>query len=89
MKWVDVRQSYPGQWLLVEALAAHSEEGRRVVEELAVIDTFAGSAMAWQRYRQLHHKVATRELYILHTDREQLDIAEQVWLGIRPLTNLP
>jgi hypothetical protein len=68
---------------LVEALAAHSEEGRRVVEELAVIDVFNDSTAAWLRYRQLHHDAADREYYILHTDREELDIAEWVWLGIR------
>ena len=83
MKWGDVRQSYPSQWLLVEAITAHSEESQRVLEELAVIDTFADSAMAWQRYRQLHHEAADREFYILHTNRDRLDIAERVWLGIR------
>lgn len=83
MKWNDIRQNYPGQWLLVEALDAHSEEGRRVVEELAVIDAFDDSAAAWLRYRQLHHDAANREFYILHTDREDLDITERVWLGVR------
>ena len=83
MKWGDVRQSYPSQWLLVEALTAHSEKGRRVVEEMAVIDVFDDSTAAWLRYRQLHHDAAGREFYILHTDREELNIAERVWLGIR------
>ncbi len=83
MKWVDVRQNYPGRWLLVEAIAAHSEEDRRVLEELAVIDAFDDSVAAWRRYTQLHHEAADREFYILHTDREELDITERVWLGIR------
>ncbi|CUS04523.2 conserved protein of unknown function [Candidatus Promineifilum breve] len=83
MKWDDVRQSYPSQWLLVEAIAARSEDGRRVLDELAVIDVFDDSTAAWERYRQLHHDAADREFYILHTDREELDIAERVWLGIR------
>ncbi len=47
MKWNEIRQIYPSQWLLVEALTAHSEEGRRFVEDLAVIDTFADSTAAW------------------------------------------
>jgi hypothetical protein len=83
MKWVEVRKSYPGQWVLVEAIAAHSEGDRRVVEELAVIDAFKYSADAWQRYTQLHHEAAEREFYIVHTDREQLNITERVWLGVR------
>ncbi len=83
MKWSDVRQSYPGQWLLVEAIAAHSEDGRRVVEDMAVIAAFEDSTEAWQRYTHLHQEAAGREYYILHTDREQVDITERVWLGIR------
>lgn len=83
MKWADIRQSYPGQWLLVEAITAHSDADRRVLDELAVVDTFPDSTAAWQRYTQLHHEAIDRELYILHTDREQIDISERVWLGIR------
>lgn len=83
MKWSDLRQIYPSQWLLVEAIAAHSEENQRVLEELAVIDAFADSTAAWQRYIQLHREAAGREFYILHTDRENLQITERVWLGIR------
>jgi hypothetical protein len=83
MKWVDVRQSYPSQWLLVEALTAHSEADQRVLDELAVIDVFGDSTAAWQRYAQLHHDAADREFYILHTDREHLNITERLWLGIR------
>ncbi|WP_374687729.1 hypothetical protein [Promineifilum sp.] len=83
MKWNTVRENYPSQWLLVEAMAAHSEGGQRVLEELAVIDTFPDSIAAWRRYMKLHHEAANREFYILHTDREQLDIAERVWLGVR------
>lgn len=83
MKWAEARKNYPGQWLLVEAMAAYSEGDRRVVEELAVIDAFKYSADAWQRYTQLHHEAADREFYIVHTDRERLDITERVWLGVR------
>jgi hypothetical protein len=83
MKWIDVRQRYPSQWLLVEAIEAHSEGNQRLLEELAVIDSFPDSTSAWRRYTQLHHETANREFYIFHTDREQLNITERVWLGIR------
>lgn len=83
MKWSDIRQNYPGQWLLVEAIVAHSEADQRVLDELAVVDTFPDSTTAWQRYTQLHHEAAGREFYILHSDREQIDITERVWLGVR------
>jgi hypothetical protein len=29
MIWTDIRRHYPHQWLLVEALLAHSEAGQR------------------------------------------------------------
>jgi hypothetical protein len=83
MKWIDVRQNYPGQWLLVEAITAHSEGEHRILDELAVVDTFPDSIIAWRRYSQMHNEAANREFYILHTDREQFDITERVWLGIR------
>jgi len=34
-------------------------------------------------YAKLHHDAPARELYVFHTDREQLDIQECHWLGIR------
>ena len=41
MQWQDIRRHYPDQWLLVEAIKAHSEDDRRILDELAVVDTFA------------------------------------------------
>jgi hypothetical protein len=83
MKWEEVRQHYPRQWLLVEALKARSEAGRRILEELSVIDIFPDSVVAMQHYSQLHQEAPERELYVLHTDREKLDIIERRWVGIR------
>lgn len=83
MQWDDIRQRYPRQWLLVEATAAHSMEGRRILDDLAVVGTFKDGGTAMRRYQELHHERPQRELYVLHTDREELDIAEYNWLGIR------
>lgn len=83
MKWDDIRRHYPHQWLLVEALQAHSAPGHRIVEDLAVLESFQEAGAAMQGYKELHRREPHRELYVLHTDREQLDIAESYWLGIR------
>jgi hypothetical protein len=83
MRWIDVRQQFPHQWLVVEALQAHSEAGRRQLEELAIVDTFADSDAAWRAYLKLHRSAPERELYVLHTDRQELDITERAWLGVR------
>lgn len=83
MKWQEIRAHYPGQWLLVEAVKAHSKANKRILDELAVINVFANSKEAMQCYAQLHHQNPGREFYVLHTDREKLDIAERKWIGIR------
>ncbi len=83
MQWAEIRHHYPHQWLLVEAIKARSEAGQRILEELSVVDTFPNSVTAMQRYSHLHREVPDRELYVLHTDREKLEIKERQWLGIR------
>ena len=85
MRWPDIRQHYPSQWLLVEAIKAHSEAGKRILEELAVVNTFPDSVAAMRGYQELHYEEPQRELLVLHTDRQELDVAERRWLGIRTL----
>lgn len=83
MQWSEIRSAYPSQWLIVEALAARTEGERRQLEQIAVVETCADGAAALQRYRQLHLQYPQRELYFVHTGREELDIRERQWLGIR------
>ena len=76
MRWEDIRHQYPHQWLLIEALKAHSEAGKRVLDQLSVIGIFPDSVTAMKGYVQLHDENFDRELYVFHTDREQLDVPE-------------
>jgi hypothetical protein len=85
MKWEEIRRHYPDQWLLVEAIKAHSESGKRILDELTVVNTFADSRAAMRGYTELHREAPERELYVLHTDRKKLDITERRWLGIRDI----
>ena len=85
MQWQEIRQHYPKQWLLVEAIKAHSESDKRILEQLAVVGTFPDSVVAMKSYSQLHREAPERELYVFHTSREMLDIIERRWLGIRGL----
>lgn len=86
MQWQDVRKHYPDQWVLVEAIKARSEAGKRILEELTVVNTFPDSPSAMQAYQSLHRQTPQREFFVLHTEREQLDITERRWLGIRGLS---
>ena len=81
--WEEIRKQYPRQWLLVEAIKAHSELDKRILEQLSVINTFPDSVTAMSSYTQLHREAPECELYVLYTDREKLDIMERRWLGIR------
>ncbi|HHW75799.1 MAG TPA: hypothetical protein GX399_01985 [Xanthomonadaceae bacterium] len=83
MNWQQSRLHYPHQWLLIEAVQAHTEADRRIVDNLAVIGAYPDSTSALRDYARLHHAAPDRELYVAHTDRAELDITERCWLGIR------
>ena len=83
MKWAEIRKHYPHQWLLVEAIKAYSKSDKRILEHISVVDVYPDSVAAMKGYTQLHREAPERELYVFHTDREQLDITERRWLGIR------
>jgi hypothetical protein len=56
MQWHEIRERHPSRWLLVEAIAAHSVEGRRVLDDLAVLATYADGTAAMNGYRELHRR---------------------------------
>lgn len=80
MQWEEIRHQYPHQWLLIEAVRAHSEAGKRVLDQLSVIGIFPDSVTAMKGHLQLHNENFDRELYVFHTDREQLEVSEPAWL---------
>jgi hypothetical protein len=83
MRWEKIRSHYPHQWLLVEAIKAHSEAGQRILEELTVVNVFPDARAALKDYITLHRQSPQRELLVLHTDRKTLQVTEQRWLGVR------
>ena len=83
MQWSQIRELYPRQWLLVEAVEAHSEEGQRILDDIDVIQSFSDSVVAMRHYQELHRLDPHREMYVVHTDREYLDIGEIRWFGLR------
>ncbi len=83
MQWSEIRRHYPNEWLLVEAIEARSDNGQRILEDIAVVASFPDSVVAMKRYTSLHREAPQRELYVCHTEREELEIRERRWLGIR------
>ena len=61
MQWQEIRNHYPQQWLLVEAIKAHSEANKRVLDQLAVVNTYPDSVQAMRSYVQLPSRISERE----------------------------
>ena len=83
MKWQDVRKQYPDTWILVEALQAHTDDKRRIVEQWAIIDPFPEYYSAFQSYEKLHQRDPQREMYVTHTVNEDVTIKVRHWVGVR------
>lgn len=83
MKWTEVREKYKDSWVLIEAIEAHSEDDERVVDKIAVLNFFNSSHEALKEYEVEHKKNPERELYVYHTQNEELKVKERVWMGVR------
>jgi len=83
VQWNEIRERFPGQWLLIEAIEAHSADDQRILDDIAIVQTFPDSVTAMARYQELHRRNPMLEMYVVHTDRESLEIGEIRWLGLR------
>ena len=83
MVWAEVRKAYPDQWLIIEAIDAHTEDDRRLLDRVAVVETCPDGTAVMQAYERLHHEYPARDFYFVHAGREDLDIREWRWIGIR------
>lgn len=81
MNWQEVRNHYPDEWVLVEAILAHTEGDKRILDDLAVINTYPDGMTGFQAYREFHRSAPSREYLVLHTSRTDPDI--RVRYGIR------
>lgn len=84
MRWDEVKQVYPSQWVMIEAIDARSEGNKRIIEQVKVVNTYEDNSKdAIREFVQLHRAYPERELYVIHTSRPELDIEEQRWVGVR------
>jgi hypothetical protein len=83
MKWKDAIQQYPNKWLLIKAIKAKSENGQRIIEDLGIINAFESGSEALKEYTKRHKLNKSEEMYVYHTSKNTLDIAERVWMGVR------
>ena len=84
MKWEDVCQAFPEQWVLIEAVEAHTnEQSERILDEITPLKKFSNSPEAMKAYQEIHREDPNRELYVLHTSRKEPNIIEKKWVGVR------
>ena len=84
MLWKDVKKAHPDQWVIIEAIEAKTEDKRRLIEQISVIDVFDNdNTGALRKYVELHKSYPEKELYVVHTSRPQLDVKERTWTGVR------
>jgi len=75
MTWEEIRQKYPSRWLVVEAFGAYTENGCRVFPTLIPVGMFEQDwKEAWHHYGLLHDADKWREMYVFHTDHQELKV---------------
>ena len=75
MKWPQIRESFPDQWLLVEAIESHTTpDSFRVPDRIAVMEHCSDGLSAMYAYRDWRKKYPNKEYYYVHTSREDLKI---------------
>lgn len=82
MRWDEVQERFPNEWVVLEATKAYSKEGQRFIEEMSVIDSYEDSTKALKRYSELHHEDPHREYCFFHTSRPEV-VARERYVGIR------
>ncbi|MEK3883687.1 hypothetical protein [Paenibacillus sp. PL2-23] len=84
MRWNEVQERFPNEWVVLEATMAYSKEGQRFIEEMTVIDSFDDSMKALKKYSELHQNEPHREYCFFHTSRPEV-VAKERYVGIRGL----
>lgn len=81
MTWQEIRELCHGQWVLFEAIEAYTEGDYRICQNLSLIDRFAEELEGWTEYLRLHKEYPKRELFVLHTNREDLEVKIRYRIG--------
>ncbi len=67
MQWSEVRTLYPDQFVCLEDLSTHMEDGQLHVEDVAIIRPLANTRETWDAFKSAHDR-----RFIYHTSREQI-----------------
>lgn len=84
MTWQAVQALHPNQWLVIEALETRYEPGKRVLEQVHVINSCTNGSEARRQCEALRRDDPLKQYYYFHTGREQLEVLEGIRLGVQP-----
>lgn len=85
MTWDNLKKLHPHSWVLIENISSTTKLLKKTIEELSVVGIFdhLDSTAALYNYLEMHKKYPERELYVVHTSMETLEIEEQRWIGVK------
>ncbi|WP_160045595.1 MULTISPECIES: hypothetical protein [Paenibacillus] len=83
MKWGEITELHPARFVLVEAIKASSNNHVRQLEDMAVIQDYDNPQDAWSGYKHFYKLHPTRELYVFHTSRRDVEVVEEFFSGVR------
>ena len=83
MQWADLRAAYPDRWLIIEVFAAHTVGGRRWFDQIGVVEECADGRAAMKRCAVVQRAQPGRDFVFAHTSREELEVYERRWVGVR------
>lgn len=83
MKWSEICNHYPHRFVLVEAIKASSKNRKRTLEEITVVEDYDASTKSLDGYKRYPKESPEREFYIFHTSKENVDVVEEYFSGIR------
>ena len=87
MKWEQIMEQHPSRFVLVEALKANSSNRLRHLEDMTVIQDYDRiRARSWSGYKHFHKLYPSRELYVFHTSRTDVEVVEEIFSGVRQHT---
>ena len=78
MKWEEIRQLYPHQWVKLNILAFHIEEDRKIIDDMEVIKVLSSDEEAGEQLG----KCAKNEA-IYHTYHENISYKMTRLFGFR------
>lgn len=76
LKWEKLRDLVPNSCVLIEAVTAYSQDNKRIIKEMSLLEKYGNEKEAWSGYKKLHRKYPEKELYIFHTSNKEIDVVE-------------